>query len=427
MLFYASAFKHRREECLSYMNRLENKRILLGITGSIAAYKSADLVRRLKDTGAEVQVVMTRAATDFITPLTIQALSGRPVHVNLLDADAEARMGHISLARWADVIVIAPASANFIARLAHGMADDLLSTLCLASDDLIAVAPAMNHQMWANAATQANVTTLKQRGLHLWGPAQGDQACGETGPGRMLEPVQLLELVTSMFEPRTLTGVRVLVSAGPTQEDIDPVRYISNHSSGKMGFAIARAAAEADAMVTLVSGPVSLQAIDRVRHISVRSAAQMYEQIQNCAQHNDIFISAAAVADYRPAQIAGQKIKKDTMAANLQLDPTPDILAGVTKLARPPFVVGFAAETENLEANAMIKLKMKALDMIAANQVGQSDNGFTTGFESDENELTVFWQDGSIKLPLASKDKLGRELISVIAERYYAKNRTQDS
>jgi phosphopantothenoylcysteine decarboxylase/phosphopantothenate--cysteine ligase len=205
------------------------------------------------------------------------------------------------------------------------------------------------------------------------------------------------------------------------------VRYISNHSSGKMGFAIARAAVEADATVTLVSGPVSLQAIDRVRHISVRSAAQMYEQIQNCAQHNDIFISAAAVADYRPARIAGQKIKKDTMAANLQLDPTPDILAGVTKLARPPFVVGFAAETENLEANAMIKLKMKALDMIAANQVGRSDNDFTTGFESDENELTVFWQDGSIKLPLASKDKLGRELISVIAERYYAKNRTQDS
>jgi len=414
------------------MNRLENKRILLGITGSIAAYKSADLVRRLKETGAEVQVVMTRAATDFITPLTMQALSGKPVHLNLLDADEEVRMGHITLARWADVIVIAPASANFISRLAHGAADDLLSTLCLASNVPIAVAPAMNQQMWANAATQENIATLKQRDLQIWGPAQGDQACGETGPGRMLEPVQLTELLTGMFQPRTLTGVRVLVSAGPTQEDIDPVRYLSNHSSGKMGFAIARAAAEADATVTLVSGPVTLPAIARVKHISVRSAAQMYEQIQNCAQHNDIFISAAAVADYRPTHIAGQKIKRDARAINLQLEPTPDILAGVTKLARPPFVVGFAAETENLEANAKIKLKMKALDMIAANQVGRREDngittGFATGFESDENELTVFWQNGSIKLPLATKDRLGRELISVIAERYYAKNRTQDS
>jgi phosphopantothenoylcysteine decarboxylase / phosphopantothenate---cysteine ligase len=410
------------------MNRLENKRILLGITGSIAAYKSADLARRLKESGAEVQVVMTRAATDFITPLTMQALSGKPVFLNLLDADEEASMGHISLARWADVIAIAPASANFIARLAHGVADDLLSTLCLASKGPIAVAPAMNQLMWANAATQENVTTLKQRGIHIWGPGQGDQACGETGLGRMLEPGQLVELVTGVFQPRTLTGVRVLVSAGPTQEDIDPVRYLSNHSSGKMGFAIARAAAEADATVTLVSGPVTLAAIERVKQISVRSAAQMYEQIQNFAQHNDIFISAAAVADYRPTHIAGQKIKKDAKAINLQLEPTPDILAGVTKLVRPPFVVGFAAETENLEANARIKLKMKALDMIAANRVGRrEDNGFTTGFESDENELTVFWQNGSIKLPLATKDRLGRELIAVIAERYYAKNRTQDS
>jgi len=409
------------------MNRLENKRILLGITGSIAAYKSADLVRRLRDTGAEVQVVMTRAATDFITPLTMQALSGKAVHVNLLDVDEEARMGHISLARWADVIVVAPASANFIARLAHGVADDLLSTLCLASNVPITVAPAMNHQMWVNAATQQNTSILKQRGIHIWGPGEGDQACGETGPGRMLEPAQLIAMISGMFQPKTLTGVRVLVSAGPTQEDIDPVRFLSNRSSGKMGFAIARAAAEADATVTLVCGPVSLPAIEHVNHVNVRTAGQMYEQIQSHAQHHDIFISAAAVADYRPVQIAGQKIKKDDNMINLQLEPTPDILAGVTKLARRPFVVGFAAETEHLEANAKAKLKNKSLDMIAANQVGQTARGVTSGFENDENELTVFWQNGSIKLPLAPKDRLGRELIAVIAERYYAKNRTQDS
>jgi len=406
------------------MNRLENKRILLGITGSIAAYKSADLVRRLRDTGAEVQVVMTTAATDFITPLTMQALSGRAVHINLLDADEEARMGHITLARWADVIVVAPAGANFITRLTHGFADDLLSALCLASNVPIAVAPAMNHQMWASAATQHNIATLKQRGIRVWGPGQGDQACGESGPGRMLEPAQLVDMITAMFEPKTLTGIRVLVSAGQTQEDIDPVRYVSNRSSGKMGFAIARAAAEADATVTLVCGPVALPAIERINHVSVRTADEMYRQIQNFAQHNDIFISAAAVADYRPVHTAAQKIKKDDNMINLQLEPTPDILAGVTKLARPPFVVGFAAETENLEANAKTKLKNKSLDMIAANQVG---NGIPTGFESDENELAVFWQDGSIKLPLAPKDRLGRELISVIAQRYYAKNRTQDS
>jgi len=409
------------------MNRLENKRVLLGITGSIAAYKSADLLRRLRDTGAEVQVVMTKAATDFITPLTMQALSGKPVHLNLLDADDEARMGHISLARWADVIVVAPASANFIAKLAHGAADDLLSTLCLASNAPLAVAPAMNHQMWANTATQDNVSLLKQRGLQIWGPGEGDQACGETGPGRMVEPTQLIEMIAGLFQPRTLTGVRVLVSAGPTQEDIDPVRFHSNRSSGKMGFAIARAAAEADAAVTLVCGPVSLPAIDRVNHINVRTARQMYEQIQTNAQHHDIFISAAAVADYRPVQIAGQKIKKDDSMINLQLEPTPDILSGVTSLSRPPFVVGFAAETEHLEANAKAKLKNKSLDMIAANQVGYATGGLTSGFESDENELTVFWQNGSIKLPLAPKDRLGRELIAVIAERYYAKNRTQDS
>jgi len=357
----------------------------------------------------------------------MQALSGKAVHINLLDADEEARMGHISLARWADVIVIAPASANFIASLAHGVADDLLSTLCLASDVPIAVAPAMNHQMWANAATQDNITTLKQRGLQLWGPAQGDQACGETGPGRMLEPVQLIDMIGGMFQPRTLTGVRVLVSAGSTRENIDPVRYLSNRSSGKMGFAIARAAAEADATVTLVCGSVSLPAIDRVNHINVHTAGQMFEQIQNVAMHNDIFISAAAVADYRPVHIAEQKIKKDANMINLQLEPTPDILAGVTRLERPPFVVGFAAETGNLEANARAKLENKALDMIAANEVGFADNGYSLGFESDENELTVIWRDGSIKLPRAPKDRLGRQLISVIAERYYAKNRTQDS
>ncbi len=413
------------------MNRLENKRILLGITGSIAAYKSADLVRRLKEAGAEVRVVMTAAATDFITPLTMQALSGRPVHTHLLDADEEARMGHIALGRWADIIVIAPASANFIARLTHGLADDLLSTLCLACAAPIALAPAMNQLMWSNVATQDNVERLKQRGVHVWGPATGDQACGETGPGRMLEPLELIGHIIGMFQPGTLSGVRVLVSAGPTQEDIDPVRFLSNRSSGRMGFAIARAAAEASATVTLVSGPVALPAIERVNHVHVRSAAQMQEQVQQHAPHNDIFVSAAAVADYRPVQAAAQKLKRHDTMVNLQLEPVPDILAGVTKLARPPFVVGFAAETDDLETNARVKLESKALDMIAANQVGWTDNventGSAIGFESDENELTVFWRDGSVRLPRASKDRLGRELISVIAERYYAKNRTQDS
>ncbi len=404
------------------MAKLANKRILLGVTGSIAAYKSAELVRRLIDAGATVQVVMTEAAQAFVTPFTLQTLSGRPVHCALMDKDAEAAMGHIEQARWADLIVVAPASANFIARLAQGRADDLLSAICLASAAPLAVAPAMNQQMWANAATQANVAMLAERGVALLGPAVGEQACGDIGAGRMLEPDQIVTSCTEQFEVGILAGCRVLVTAGPTQEDIDPVRYISNRSSGKMGFSIATAAAEAGALVTLVSGPVSLDTPARVSRIDVRSAEQMLAAVQ-AHEAQDIVIAAAAVADYRPRQVAAQKIKKQAGSAQLSLEQTPDILATIAENRGDMFVVGFAAETEHLEKNARIKLEKKSLDLIAANWVG----GERGGFDSEENALTVLWRNGGVELPMASKAKLARLLIGIIAERFDAKNSTKDS
>lgn len=399
------------------MNSLVTKRILLGISGGIAAYKGAELVRRLRERGAEVRVVMTQGACAFITPLTLQALSGKPVHTALLDHDSEAGMGHIELARWSDVILVAPASANFIARLAHGMADDLLSAICLAADVPLLIAPAMNQQMWLNPATQANIETVAARDIKILGPAEGLQACGESGPGRMLEPVALLQAVESVFHGSILAGARVTVTAGPTREAIDPVRYISNHSSGRMGYAIARAAQEAGAEVTLVSGPVSLQAPEQVQCINVNTADQMRQAVRSVSNATNIFIAAAAVADYRCAEIAEQKIKKRDDSMSLTLKKNPDILAEVAALTEPPFTVGFAAETESLKTNAIQKLEAKGLDMIAANQVGEG-----LGFDSEQNSLEVFWMDGHVTLGLSSKEKIARQLIQLVAERYYEKH-----
>lgn len=395
------------------MKPLANQRILLGITGGIAAYKSADLTRRLRDQGAEMRVVMTRAATEFITPLTLQALSGNPVHTELLDHAAEAAMGHIELARWADTVVIAPATANFIARLSNGMADDLLSALCLATTAPLLVAPAMNQQMWRNPATQENIARLQARGVTLLGPASGAQACGETGPGRLLEPDEIVPAIIAAGRTSQLAGVKVLVSAGPTREFIDPVRYLSNRSSGRMGYAVARAAEQSGASVTLVSGPVTLVPPARVRVVEVVSAAQMRDSVLAEAGSCDIFISAAAVADYRSREKAPQKMKKRDAGISLSLEKTPDILAEVAALANPPFTVGFAAETENLARNAKQKLAGKNLDMVAANRVGDG-----LGFDSDRNALEVYWRGGSRPLGTASKELLARQLLEIIVARY---------
>jgi phosphopantothenoylcysteine decarboxylase/phosphopantothenate--cysteine ligase len=402
------------------MINLKNKRIIIGISGGIAAYKSADLVRRLRECGAEVRVVMTRSACEFITPLTMQALSGRPVHTELLDAKVEAAMGHIELARWGDAILVAPASANFMARLAHGLADDLLSTLCLASAVPILIAPAMNRQMWLNAATRDNAGLLTARGVTLLGPAEGAQACGETGPGRMLEPMVLIEQLYNQFQTGLLASAKVMITAGPTREDIDPVRFISNRSSGRMGYAVARAATEAGATVILVSGPTALDAPDRVDIRPVVTAQQMYETVMGEVNDTDIFIATAAVADYRCRSVSRSKIKKSAPDLTLSLEKTPDILAAVANLTRRPFTVGFAAETDNLVANARQKLVDKQLDLIAANAVGPG-----LGFDAELNQLEVLWRDGGASLELASKEKLARQLINILAERLREKNQTQ--
>lgn len=397
-------------------------KILLGVTGGIAAYKSPDLVRRLVERGAQVQVVMSRGAQQFVGALTFQAVSGRPVRSDLWDEAGEAAMGHIELARWADEILIAPATAEFIARLAHGFADDLLTTLCLATTAPITLAPAMNRQMWANPATQANVQTLKQRGVRILGPASGEQACGEVGAGRMLEPVQIAEEVfTLRGGPGVLQGLRVVVTAGPTREKIDPVRFISNRSSGKMGYAVAAAAREAGAEVVLVSGPVQLPTPLGVERVDVESADQMLAAVQQALRGcgavagADIFIAAAAVSDYRTSEVASQKIKKTSDTMNLALSRAPDVLASVSRSPSPPFLVGFAAETEHVERNALAKLTGKSLDMIAANQVGDG-----LAFDKDDNALTVYWPDGKRELAFNSKAALARQLIELIAERYHA-------
>lgn len=400
------------------MMQLNDKHILLGITGGIAAYKCIELVRRLRDQGAQVRVAMTPAATEFITPLTFQAVSGNRVQTALLDVDAEAAMGHIELARWADMILIAPATADFIARLAHGHANDLLSTLCLATAAPICIAPAMNQQMWKAPAVQSNCQRVQEYGIQIWGPAVGSQACGDVGAGRMLEPAELLQRIQSAFSPLRgkLSGKRVLVTAGPTREDLDPVRFISNRSSGRMGYAVAEAARDAGAEVFLVSGPVNLVAPLGVELIPAYSAQHMLEAVMAKVQDCDIFISAAAVADYRAADMATHKIKKKADEMSIALAKTTDIIAQVAALPKPPFTVGFAAETQAVAAYARDKLERKKLDMIAANLVGVEG----TGFDSLENALTVLWKEGEIELARNTKTLLAQQLLELIIARFQA-------
>lgn len=396
--------------------QLQNKRILLGVTGGIAAYKAAEIIRRLRERGAEVRVVMTDAAKEFITPLTLQAVSGHIVANSMFDPQAEAGMGHIELAKWADLVLVAPATANVISRLTTGMGDELLTTLCLASPAPLAIAPAMNMQMYLHAATQNNLKVLAERGVHIWGPGVGSQACGDVGPGRMLDPMDIVEEVTKFLQPVPQTDLSFLITAGPTREAIDPVRYISNYSSGKMGFALAEAAAAIGAKVTLVAGPVNLPTPKGVKRIDVESALEMQSAVEAEVAQHPIFIGCAAVADYRMAEVAPQKMKKTEgqEGLSLQLIKNPDIIAGVAARTDKPFVVGFAAETQDVARYALDKLQRKGMDMIAANDVSRAGQGFN----ADQNALTVFWADGQQELPLASKQQVAQQLISLIIKRY---------
>lgn len=391
---------------------LNGRRILVGITGGIAAYKIAELVRLLIKSGADVRVVMTAGGQEFITPLTMQALSGNPVHISLLDSEAEAGMGHIELAKWADLIVIAPASADFIARFSAGMANDLLTTLCLATEASVAIAPAMNQAMWSNKRTQKNIHALAQDdNVCVWGPAEGEQACGDVGLGRMLEPEQLLSDIKEYFCHGPLWGKTVVITAGPTREAIDPVRYVSNHSSGKMGYALAAAARDAGASVELISGPVALPAPSGVRLTMVSSAVEMLAEAERAVEQQcDIFIASAAVADYRPEAVPEQKIKKSHDKMVIELIKNPDIVASIAGRIDKPFTVGFAAETQNVVAYAEGKLQKKNLDMIVANDVSDQ----RIGFNSENNAVTVLWDGGSQLFSLQSKSQLARSIVELI-------------
>ncbi len=396
--------------------KLTNRRILVGISGGIAAYKSAELVRRLIDLGADVRVAMTKAAQEFITPLTLQALSGKPVSTDLLNTEAEAAMGHIELARWADLIVIAPASADIISRLAKGAGDDILTTLCLARRCPLAIAPAMNQAMWHNSSTQDNLATLQKHNIHQFGPDKGGQACGDIGFGRMSEPNELAQEVCQLFKTRTLEGKKVVITAGPTREAIDPVRYISNYSSGKMGYALAQAAAEAGARTILISGPTNLATPEHVECISVVSADEMLEACMNQVYEShtpcDIFIASAAVADYRPVDIAQQKIKKtdqDTMM--LKMIKNPDIVASIANRTDSPLMIGFAAETQNVLENAQSKLLKKQLDLVVANDVSKTN----IGFNSDDNAVTIITKDAVTEVPEKSKVQIAADIIDYVA------------
>ncbi|CAH0524418.1 bifunctional phosphopantothenoylcysteine decarboxylase/phosphopantothenate--cysteine ligase CoaBC [Vibrio hippocampi] len=389
---------------------LAGKNILLGISGGIAAYKCADLTRRLIERGAKVHVVMTKAAQEFITPLTMQAVSGNPISTSLFDPTAELSMGHIELAKWADLVLLAPATADLIARVAAGMGNDLLSTLVLATDAPVAVSPAMNQQMYQNIATQENIATLARRNMMIWGPGKGEQACGDVGMGRMLEPMQLVGLCEDFFAPKPLHGRSVVITAGPTREAIDPVRYISNHSSGKMGFALAATAAKLGANVSLISGPVSLATPNGVNRIDVTSAEEMYQASLKLAKQHDIFIGCAAVADYRPEHLATQKIKKSADNDNMHISmvKNPDIIAAVASLTEArPFTIGFAAETQDVENYAKDKLQRKGLDMICANDVSVEGQGFN----SDNNSITVYWADDKKELGFGSKTELSQAIL----------------
>lgn len=399
---------------------LSGKHILLGITGGIAAYKCPDLVRHLKRAGAQVHVVLTESASHFVTPMTLQALSGNTVSSDLFDPSAELSMSHIELAKWADLVLIAPATANIIAKMANGIADDLLSTVCIATPAKIAIAPAMNQQMYKAAATQQNLATLASRNTLIWGPDDGFQACGDFGPGRMVEPATIVKHVEKYFSATsTLAGTEITITAGPTIEELDPVRYISNYSSGKMGYAIAQAAAEIGATVNLISGPVNLATPNNVNRINVKSANEMYDVALKFAKKSSIFISCAAVADYRAETIATKKIKKtdDRNELVIKLVKNPDIVANIASLKKGrPFVVGFAAETNNIKAYALKKLTTKNLDLICANDVSDKK----IGFNSDQNALTLYWQNGEQTLPLSNKQELAKELLQAVITRYKA-------
>lgn len=399
------------------MNLLRQKRILLGITGGIAAYKSAELIRRLQDQGADVRIIMTPAAMEFVKPLTYQALSSYPIHTDLLDPNAEAAMGHIELARWADVFIIAPATANTIAQIVHGEANDLLTTVVLASKAPLVITPAMNQAMWANAATQANIQTLRERNIHILGPDSGSQACGDVGEGRMLDVADIVEQLGALFNNKQLAGKHVVITAGPTREAIDPVRYISNHSSGKMGYALAQAALEAGAAVTLISGPSRLTPPERANTLAVNTALQMHKAAIQACEDADIFIACAAVADYRPVDIADTKIKKNDDEMTIKLVKNPDILMDISHNNPALFTVGFAAETDDLIKHASSKLEKKKLNIIIANTVG-SDT--TTGFNADENAVEVLHKTNNAveqhSFAQCSKTTLAKQLITFIAE-----------
>jgi phosphopantothenoylcysteine decarboxylase/phosphopantothenate--cysteine ligase len=393
------------------MSSLSQKRIILGITGGIAAYKSAEITRRLQDEGAEVRVVMSESAQEFIRPLTLQALSGNPVHTDLLDPEAEAAMGHIELARWADLVLIAPATANFVATLNQGSANDLMSSICLATTAPVMIAPAMNQAMWSNSASQQNIESLKKREVIILEPDNGIQACGDVGPGRLPQPEAIVQQVASVFKTGEMTGKKVVITAGPTREAIDPVRYISNHSSGKMGYAIADAMIDAGAEVTLISGPVSLKQPDRCTLVSVTSAHEMLEAATKAVQGTDIFISAAAVADYYITESSDQKIKKKSDKMTLNLAKTPDIVSIVKENNPKLFVLGFAAETQNVEQYAREKLANKNLDAIIANDVSRED----IGFNSDDNEALWVEQESTHHFSKCNKAQLARDLVALLA------------
>ena len=393
------------------MSSLSQKRIILGITGGIAAYKSAEITRRLQDEGAEVRVVMSESAQEFIRPLTLQALSGNPVHTDLLDPEAEAAMGHIELARWADLVLIAPATANFVATLNQGSANDLMSSICLATTAPVMIAPAMNQAMWSNSASQKNIENLKQREVLILEPDNGIQACGDVGPGRLPQPETIVRQVASVFKTGEMTGKKVVITAGPTREAIDPVRYISNHSSGKMGYAIADAMIDAGAEVTLISGPVSLKQPDRCTLVSVTSAHEMLEAATEAAKGTDIFISAAAVADYYITETSDQKIKKKSDKMTLNLAKTPDIVSIVKENNPKLFVLGFAAETQKVEQYAREKLARKNLDAIIANDVSRED----IGFNSDDNEALWVEQESTHHFSKCNKAQLARDLVALLA------------
>jgi len=400
------------------MTSLQDKKILLGVSGSIAAYKSPDLVRRLKERGAIVRVVLTASAEKLVSPTVFQAVSGEAVRGDLWDKEAEAAMGHIELAKWADMILIAPATANVIAQLAGGTADSLLTTLCLATDAPLVIVPSMNQQMYRNDTTQANINQLGNRNVRFIGPEIGDQACGDNGPGRMTEPAEIVAQLVQADTAGALRGLKVMITAGPTRELIDPVRFVSNRSSGKMGFAVARAAADAGADVTLIAGPVSLPTPPGIARFNVETALEMHEAVLSRIDDQDIYIGAAAISDYRPESVPEQKIKKNADRFVLEMVKSPDVLADVAALPEPPFTVGFAAETQKLEEHARSKLERKRLDMIVANLVG-----LDLGFDRDDNAATVFWPDGQEPLPNMSKSELSRRLIAVIAHRYRSAGR----